>query len=697
MNSRLFLLSSLSHVVAFGFIAFLAACGDDVTEVTNIYQSGLEVVDSVKGLPKCTDENEGQQAWVKGEPSVRICSDGEWFALSSGEGSDSDFSCKTEELKDGSGLKIVCNGDSIGVVLNGSDGKDGKAGKDGEDGKDAVIPSDTLENDSERVAISLDSLVGFTQKGPFLKGSTVYLYELSDGRTLKQTNGNFTSNITRDDGRYKFTARDLVSQYAMVVVDGYYRNEVTGESSNAPIRLKAITDMRKRSSVNVNILTHLEFERVYHLVTKGDSTGKKLTVKQAKRQAQQEILKAFYIELDSTADAEDMDVFGSSEADAALLALSILLQGDRTETEMLALLSEISTDMAETGVWSDSVTKAAIADWAFGHDLYKFRMNVFNWHLGNDNGWAGDFEKYINNYIAKVFGMEVCKTVDVSNKKIVQNPLSALFGRSFECSSWAGQLTWIDRREKNPYLNDTIQYHEMLDWRDRRVYKTVQINMEFIKTNDDGDYMFYSHAPWMAENLDFEYRVNGKPYGSYCYKDDCDSDTSKAYGRYYTWGAAMDSAGLYSAGGKNCGRNKLCNAASQVRGICPEGWHLPTQSEFKDLVTYVLDTEYNMSPTHNSLALRAHSSWKEGKENGSQYLGNGDDCLGFSAIATGSRKGDNQYADQGRNTRFWSSTEGGSTTDDAYTMQLFNANPTIFVGSWMKYVGMNIRCVKNEN
>jgi len=353
--------------------------------------------------------------------------------------------------------------------------------------------------------------------------------------------------------------------------------------------------------------------------------------------------------------------------------------------------------MAETGVWSDSVTKAAIADWAFGHDLYKFRMNVFNWHLGNDNGWAGDFEKYINNYIAKVFGMEVCKTVDVSNKKIVQNPLSALFGRSFGCSYWEGQLTWIDRREKNPYLNDTIQYHEMLDWRDRRVYKTIQINMQFIKTNDNGDYMFYSYAPWMAENLDFEYRVNGKPYGSYCYKDDCDSDTSKAYGRYYTWGAAMDSAGLYSAGGKNCGRNKLCNAASQVQGICPEGWHIPTQSEFNDLVTYVLDTEYNMSPTHNSLALRSHSSWKEGKENGTEYLGNGDDCLGFSAIATGSRQGDGRFDDQGRNTRFWSSVEGGSTTDDAYTMQLFNGNTTIFVGSWMKYVGMNIRCVKNEN
>ena len=329
----------MKKIVIASAAILLAACGDEVTEVTNIYHSGFNVVDSVKDLPKCTDDNEGDQAFVKKESSARICVDGDWVPMAPDAGN-GDFSCKTVELKDKSGLKIVCNGDSIGVVLNGEkgdagkDGKDGDDGKDGEDGKDAVLPNDTLEADSERVPISLDSLVGYTQKGPFVKGSTVYLYELSDGRTLKQTNGNFTSNIARDDGRYKFLARDLVSQYAMIVVDGYYRNEVTGEPSAAPIRLKAITDMRKHNSVNVNILTHLEFERVYHLVTKGDSTGKKLTVKQAKKQAQKEILKLFYIELDESEDAEDMDVFGSSDADAALLAISILLQGDRSEMEM---------------------------------------------------------------------------------------------------------------------------------------------------------------------------------------------------------------------------------------------------------------------------------------------------------------------------------------------------------------------------
>ena len=107
-------------------IALLVACGDDVTQIN---QNGLEVVESVGDLPKCSGSNEGEQAYVKGELSPRICIEGEWFATKAGDASD--FSCKTVELKDGSGLKIVCNGDSIGVVLNGEKGKDGKNGKDG--------------------------------------------------------------------------------------------------------------------------------------------------------------------------------------------------------------------------------------------------------------------------------------------------------------------------------------------------------------------------------------------------------------------------------------------------------------------------------------------------------------------------------------------------------------------------------------
>ena len=108
------LLSPWNHVVTIGVAAFLlAACGDDVTQIN---QTGIEAVDAEDDLPKCTKDNENELVFVKDDLTARICTDGEWVAMKG------ESSCTTKELKDKSGYKIVCDGDSIGVVLNGADG-----------------------------------------------------------------------------------------------------------------------------------------------------------------------------------------------------------------------------------------------------------------------------------------------------------------------------------------------------------------------------------------------------------------------------------------------------------------------------------------------------------------------------------------------------------------------------------------------
>ena len=461
MKPKLLLL--LSAFVA----VFFAACGDESTTEKNS-QAAHEVtveVDSIGDLPKCGDDNDGERIFVNEDESLRICASGKWFAMAGSEGarSDSDFSCTTKELKDKSGIKIICNGDSIGVVLNGTDGKDGKKGDTGKNGTAGVSCNvvdktdtsvtlacgdstltfdlgyrlgesfvDSLVLDSEKVAVSMDSLTGFSQKGPFLKGATVYLYELSDGRTLKQTNGNFTSNIMSDNGRYKFNARNLVSQYAMVVVDGHYRNEVTGENSKTAIKLKALTDVIARKSANVNLLTHLEFERVYYLVTK-----QKKRVKAAKREAQAEILKLFHVDttgLKGFNNAEDLDVFGSSDADAVLLAVSILLQGDRSEAEMMALLSEISNAMVEKGEWNDSAAKVKIADWALAAEcadkLPDFRRHVAGWGLSDT---VPEFEKFLRRYVSEESGLGICgdSSVPVNTPQYITKSKSGYYAKSY--------------------------------------------------------------------------------------------------------------------------------------------------------------------------------------------------------------------------------------------------------------------------
>ena len=826
--------------LAFASAAFLlAACGDEVTEVTQVNQASMEIVSSVSKLPKCTSDNEGEMALVKGETSVRVCVDGEWFATASGDAGD--FSCKTEELKDGSGLKIICNGDSIGVVLNGEKGDSGKDGKDGSDGKDAELPSDTLEADSEQVAISLDSLAGYSQKSPFLKGSTVYLYELSDGRTLKQTNGNFTSIITRDDGRYKFTARDLVSQYAMIVVDGNYRNEVTGKSSEAPIRLRAITDMRKRSDANINLLTHLEFDRVYHLVTRGDSTGKKLTVKQAKRQAQKEILKQFHIELDSNTDAEDLDVFGKTDADAALLAISVLLQGDGNATDLSILLTEIADDMETDGKWdgekADSI-RAEIADWAATADTAGRLDSVFNhvkgWGLGGGN--VPDFKKFVRNFWYTENKLGACgdggslpgTVKEVSNKnskryyaenytdigttdvRFICDSTSSLWRPAIniekDTAGWGavdegmvrvGQInrdliyvfhayrwrrgTVMDTLLKKKdgsydaclhegYFSDTTYedyYYECKLFVDGAILGWVKTDDLFNDTYEsqhecreggrygdgtllegrvnkghfyvcDNDvfrvadpaevtgglgctsynldtlvilknqYSYYRCTKtgwelalekknegtikyggktyrtigigtqnWMAENLDFEYRIKPSEdedtvsYGNYCNTDDCET-----YGRYYTWAAAMDSAGVYSENSKGCGYGKECSPVAPVRGICPEGWHLPSRGE--------IDSLYSFAGDHPQYALQAlgYENWPYAT-----------DTLGFSALPAGYYGIETGlFYHVGESADFWGTTEYESDLRFAYSLNMSDHKAY----QLEKSLGVAVRCVENK-
>ena len=110
---------------------FLVACGDNVTNnesVTQIVQEHVTVVSDVSELPECTTESEGEQAFVKGESVSRICVDGSWQVLfSAAVDKQNELKCSTESLADGNGVKILCNGDSIGVLLNGVDGANGKS------------------------------------------------------------------------------------------------------------------------------------------------------------------------------------------------------------------------------------------------------------------------------------------------------------------------------------------------------------------------------------------------------------------------------------------------------------------------------------------------------------------------------------------------------------------------------------------
>ena len=65
---------------------------------------------------KCTEETNGVMVFVKKEATMYVCTDNEWVAMQN-----KNHKCHSEDLVDGDGIAIVCDGETIGVVNNGKD------------------------------------------------------------------------------------------------------------------------------------------------------------------------------------------------------------------------------------------------------------------------------------------------------------------------------------------------------------------------------------------------------------------------------------------------------------------------------------------------------------------------------------------------------------------------------------------------
>ncbi|WP_290766419.1 FISUMP domain-containing protein, partial [Fibrobacter sp. UBA4297] len=112
--------------------------------------------------------------------------------------------------------------------------------------------------------------------------------------------------------------------------------------------------------------------------------------------------------------------------------------------------------------------------------------------------------------------------------------------------------------------------------------------------------------------------------------------------------AAMDSVGIWNDNGKGCGFGESCSPKYPVHGVCPEGWHLPTDEEWNTLFTAVggLSTA--------STNLKSTSGWYED--------GNGTDAFGFSALPAGMGEINGDYSLESGLAYFWSSTEKNSSS-----------------------------------
>ena len=203
-----------------------------------------------------------------------------------------------------------------------------------------------------------EKISGVSQKGPFAEGTTVKIYELD---TITWGKGSLLSDTTTDgSGKFKIENVTLASPYIFIEVYGKYLNEVNGQQTTTPITLIAVADVqdKNKSTVNINVFTHLEYGKVLKL-------AKSMEFGEAKKAAQKEVLNALGMSEVSFKSSEDLSLYGDRKSDSLLLAASVLLQGNRSATEVSSLLGTIGSEIRDKGVLSTQTKSQVASDLAF--------------------------------------------------------------------------------------------------------------------------------------------------------------------------------------------------------------------------------------------------------------------------------------------------------------------------------------------
>ncbi|OFY65331.1 MAG: hypothetical protein A2V64_04845 [Bacteroidetes bacterium RBG_13_43_22] len=201
---------------------------------------------------------------------------------------------------------------------------------------------------------------------------------------------------------------------------------------------------------------------------------------------------------------------------------------------------------------------------------------------------------------------------------------------------------------------------------------------------------------WMADNLKTIHYSDGRSIPrvedqqawydfslftrAYCWYDNYGA-IGATYGALYTWPAAMD---VDSHEDVKPGR---------VQGICPVGWHLPSDEEWKMLEMYL-----GMSRSEaDKEDWRGTTEAGPLKHSGLQYWQSPNtgatNETGFTALPSGWRDGAGYFKNLGSGTRFWSSSTKG---DYALVRQLDYNSSRIYRGTKGLYEGISVRCIKDK-
>jgi uncharacterized protein (TIGR02145 family) len=204
----------------------------------------------------------------------------------------------------------------------------------------------------------------------------------------------------------------------------------------------------------------------------------------------------------------------------------------------------------------------------------------------------------------------------------------------------------------------------MTDSRDGQVYPIVGIGTQC----------------WMAKNMNVGTiipsangdQTNNQVIEKYCYNDQLSNCTT--YGGLYQWAETVQ----YENSASNLTSPNPAFTGN-VRGICPTGWHLPSDAEWTALENALGAS--NVAGT----TLKSTIGW---------YIGNGNNSSGFNALPCGIFSNYvGSFRDFNYKTYFWTNFEQSSKT--VFNRYLDTYNSTIGRGANSKIDGLSARCIRD--
>ena len=246
------------------------------------------------------------------------------------------------------------------------------------------------------------------------------------------------------------------------------------------------------------------------------------------------------------------------------------------------------------------------------------------------------------------------------------------------------------------FLNERLDYYQNQIDELQSLLENLQLQLQQVVDQDGNSYQYltYGEQFWTVQNAEVVTYRDGTPIPQLADQDEWYSTTTGAWcyfdndptkGKLYNWYAV---AGIHDD-----------DPNTTNKQLAPEGWHVPSDSEWTTLEEHLIANGYNYdgTTTENKIAkaMASTTGWNSSTQPGAP--GNDqsqNNSSGFNAFPEGDRNYNGSFYSEDYNAPFWSSTE--YDTNWAYARNLYNYGSNLVRhGNYSKRFGFSVRFVKD--